>query len=221
MKITLFHIFSLILIVWIFFWNNNFNEKFDLVSGDTKVIPESFQKYADQDLTYDDSLTGETKPKISCCLVEKRFLPNAKEMYSGGFTYTYKKMQNENCNLDKFRLDNNKQLFISGHNNWSNEFCSKKNSNLGSCRYVNKECIDFVTPDFCKKYNMKWSPNTCQTPMDYKWEDKAKVTFAKLADDGTFKLFDKESYINKNPKEKALLNKSKLEIELSSVGLLY
>jgi hypothetical protein len=221
MKISPFHIFSIILIIWIFSWNTNLNEKFDLVSGDTKIIPDSFQKYADQDLTYDDLLTGDAKPKISCCLVEKRFLPNSKEMYNGSFTYTYKKMNNENCNLDKFRLDNNKQLFISGHNNWSNENCSKTKSILGSCRFVNKECIDFVTPDFCKKLNMKWSSNTCQTPLDYKWEDRAKISIPKLVDDGTFKLFDKESKINKNPKEKQLLAETNLEIETSSVGLPY
>lgn len=221
MKLNLFQIFSIILILWIFSWETKFNEKFDLVSGDTKIIPDSYQTYKDQDLTYDDSLTGETKPKISCCLVEKRFLPDSKEMYSGGFRYIYKKMLNENCNLDKFRLDNNKQLFIDGHNGWSNENCSKEKSKIGSCRFVNKECIDFVTPEFCEKYKMKWSPNTCQTPIDYKWEDKAKVKYAKLSDDGAYKLFDKESNINKNPKEKQLLSKSNIEIETSSVGLLY
>ena len=40
--------------------------------------------------------------------------------------------------------------------------CNENNNIYGSCRLGNKECKDFVTKDFCNKYNkMIWSNKTC------------------------------------------------------------
>ena len=34
---------------------------------------------------------------------------------------------------------------------------------LGSCRNVDRECIDFVNKKTCDKYEMRWEPVPCNT----------------------------------------------------------
>ena len=36
---------------------------------------------------------------------------------------------------------------------------------LGSCRNGYNECIEFVDKEFCNKYNMLWSNQTCNDPI--------------------------------------------------------
>jgi hypothetical protein len=52
--------------------------------------------------------------------------------------------------------------------------CEETKSPLGSCRFANKECIDFITQDSCNKLKMEWSEKTCQDKLPYKFIDKVK-----------------------------------------------
>lgn len=174
-----------------------------------KIVCENFDILSDKDQYETNknykSDTDNTKPEyqsgllykpaisLSCCLIEKKYLPDQTNQSGGKFKYKLKKLENENCDLKLFRLDSNKQLFFDGENGWSNEYCSNNLNKLGSCRYVNKECIDFVPLEFCKKYNMTWSEKSCHDPLEYKWVDKINLKLPKLKDDGTYTMFNKKS----------------------------
>ena len=60
---------------------------------------------------------------------------------------------------------------------------------------MNKECVDFVTQDYCSKYSMKWSQKTCSDPLDYVWIDPIKLILPKPQNgsDGSFIMFNKKS----------------------------
>lgn len=45
---------------------------------------------------------------------------------------------------------------------------------LGSCRFANKECFDYVNKKFCDRFNMDWSTKTCNEMLEYKFIDKVK-----------------------------------------------
>jgi hypothetical protein len=62
---------------------------------------------------------------------------------------------------------------------------------LGSCRNINKECIDFVTKEHCDNYRMTFSNKTCRDPLPYIWIDKADRPVNKQKDNGEFLLFKK------------------------------
>jgi hypothetical protein len=62
---------------------------------------------------------------------------------------------------------------------------------LGSCRNINKECIDFVTQEHCDNYRMTFSTKTCRDPLPYTWIDKADRPVNKQKDNGEFLLFKK------------------------------
>jgi hypothetical protein len=129
-----------------------------------------------------------------CCLVEKKYLSNKKELHGGNFKYVYTKKTNEECNNDLYNLNSNKQLLFDGVNNWSNKYCNNKsNVLLGSCRNINKECVDFVDKKFCDNYRMKWSSKTCHEPLDFIWSDPVKMVLPEYGNgDGTFVIFDKQ-----------------------------
>ncbi len=174
-------------------------ENFDILSD--KDQTENYKKYKsdkdDSKSIYQTDLSYQPLSNLSCCLVEKKYLPDNSNQLGGRFKYKFKKLENENCDLKLFRLDSNKQLFFDGENGWSNDLCSNDNKKIGSCRFVNKECIDFVSPDFCKKYNMTWSEKSCHDPLNYKWEDKINYKIPKLADDGKIIIFNKKSDLAK------------------------
>jgi len=133
---------------------------------------------------YKPDICLEPSKQIDCCLLSKKY-----NVDNGQFTYTYTKLENENCDLKLFRLDSNKQLFFEGENNWSNEKCSNKNKIIGSCRNINKECIDFVDKEFCDKYKMVWSNKTCHDPLDYNWIDTNKISSPQADINDTFRMF--------------------------------
>lgn len=113
----------------------------------------------------------------NCCVIEKKYTPN--------FHYEYTKLTNNKCNLNN---DNNKQIMIEGVNNWNNDNCKK--NYLGSCRNINKECVDFVDKNFCDKYKMTWSNLTCNDSLPYVWNDRLKMNVnLSKNDDGSFKMF--------------------------------
>ena len=196
MNLKLIVIFSILIIIinW-----KPLCEKFDILSG--KDQTETYQKYkSNTDKTipkYQSELSYLPANKLSCCLVEKKYLPDQNNELGGSFKYKFKKLENENCDLKLFRLDSNKQLFFDGENGWSNQFCSNDNKNIGSCRFVNKECIDFVPQDFCKKYKMTWSEKSCHDPLEYQWKDRINLQLPKLKGDGTYTMFDKKSNLSK------------------------
>jgi len=174
-------------------------ENFDILSD--KDQTEFNQKYkSDIDKTkpiYQSGLLYQPANKISCCLIEKKYLPDQTNEFGGSFKYKFKKLENENCDLKLFRLDSNKQLYFDGENGWSNEYCSNDIKKIGSCRYVNKECIDFVPEDFCKKYKMTWSEKSCHDPLEYKWVDRINLQIPKLKGDGKYVMFDKKLDLSK------------------------
>jgi len=124
-----------------------------------------------------------------CCLVEKKYLPDSNSINGGNFKYVYNSYENKNCDSSLYDIDNNKQLLIDGVNNWSNEMCLDK-SGLGSCRMINKECVDFVNKDFCDKVpGMVWSERTCNNPLDYVWKDRIFRKIPEDNNDGSYNMF--------------------------------
>jgi hypothetical protein len=166
--------------------------------------PLYFNQNDDYEELYVSNTNNQPAPKLTkvdCCLVEKKYLPNSAGLFGGDFSYVFTKKTNEQCENNLYNLNSNQQLLIDGDNNWSNDFCSenltKKSltdslgslGSLGSCRNMNKECIDFVNKDFCDKYKMKWSDKTCHTPSDYTWVDPIKFKLPAKLNHGTFKMF--------------------------------
>ena len=142
--------------------------------------------------TYYSELDYKKVPEINCCLVEKKYLPSPNDMYEGSFKYTYTKKTGSQCDLSNYNLNSNKQLLIEGDNGWSNQFCSTLEGlkRIGSCRNINKECIDFVDKEFCDKYRMKWSSKTCHQPLEFTWIDPIKLDLPDVpSEDGKFKMF--------------------------------
>lgn len=99
-----------------------------------------------------------------CCLVEKKYDEK-------GFYYHYIKTNCENKPdfINKSRLLTNKQFPYKLCNYY--ELNKKKNKKfperLGSCRRIDRECVDFVNKKTCDKYDMRWEPVPCNTPIKY------------------------------------------------------
>ncbi len=198
-------IIIIILLIILLLYINNI-EHFDILSDNINTNTEaSYKPDIEKPKEYTTELTHDRKPSLKCCLVEKKYSPDKNNLYGGNFGYNFKELENENCDLKLFRLDNNKQLFFDGENNWSNKYCNKvadtkdKSFVLGSCRYVNKECIDFTNKEYCDKYNMTWSEKTCNEPLEFQFVDKIKRDLPPQPDDngGVFTMFgdDKNNFI--------------------------
>jgi hypothetical protein len=221
-----FIIFISLLIGFLVF--NKINENFDYAS-DIEYTDYISPYKSDTDITeniYYNQLDYKPVNNINCCLVQTEYLPDPSNQFGGNFKYKYKKMANEECDLKKYRLDNNKQLFIDGYNGWTNDRCednsfslgsltiqakpellssiidfeSKDSKLLGSCRNINKECIDFVDKEYCDKYHMTWSIKTCRDPLEYKWIDKINFIKPESKNDGSYIMFNKKSQIASNIK---------------------
>ena len=143
-------------------YQNRFN-LLPVTFGD-KISNEDYKLYT-KDLTSKD-----------CCLVEKKKFNNTYTIDNTQNEYKYTKYTGNDCDLDNFDLNENKQLFFDAVNDWSNNYCSANTSNLGSCQHYDMECIDFVSQEKCEEYNKKmpsdpqnrkitynWSPNPCFT----------------------------------------------------------
>ena len=89
-----------------------------------------------------------------CCLIQKRLSKDNK------FKYIYTPLTGSYCNYNNLS-SNNEELYFDGFNNWNNDNDCKETSNLlGSCRHINKECVEFVKKDVCDKVKtMIWTPN--------------------------------------------------------------
>jgi hypothetical protein len=118
-----FIIFISLLIGFLVF--NKINENFDYAS-DIEYTDYISPYKSDTDITkniYYNQLDYKPVNNINCCLVQTEYLPDPSNQFGGNFKYKYKKMANEECDLKKYRLDNNKQLFIDGYNGWTNDRC--------------------------------------------------------------------------------------------------
>lgn len=152
--------------------------------------PLYFNQNNQNNQTLQTNLTNLTN--INCCLVEKKYLPNPDASLGGEFKYLFTKKTNEECDSNLYNLNSNQQLLIDGNNNWSNNYCLANSKNLGSCRNINKECIDFVNKSFCDKYKMIWSDKTCHQPLEYIWIDPIKPINNEIPinlNNITFKMF--------------------------------
>jgi hypothetical protein len=101
-----------------------------------------------------------------CCEVRKIIQPNN--------TFLYEYNVKENCKNDY--NSNVRYIFeneIVDDKPFTLDKCSNENKEIGSCRRIGFECIDFVTPNDCKKYDMKWSDKTChdKLPVDIIYPD--------------------------------------------------
>jgi hypothetical protein len=101
-----------------------------------------------------------------CCLIKKVLKNN--DIYE----YNYKTYYQEDCDINKFELDQNNQLFIDGENNWSNDLCSSHLSKLGSCKHHNFECVDFIPEDLCNKYNDMIPTDSHNRKIKFNWSKK-------------------------------------------------
>ena len=93
-----------------------------------------------------------------CCEIKKIILTN------NNFDYDYK--VNDDCRRDY--NSNFRHIFeneIIDNKPFTLDKCSNKNNLVGSCRRIGFECMDFVTPEDCKKYKMKWSDKTCHNQL--------------------------------------------------------
>lgn len=169
MKILILIFIAIILILFILFSRN--------VEKMANVIP-----YVKDEIIPDFN--------TKCCLVEKKYLSDDKSLHGGNFKYVYTSKENKDCNISLYDISSNKQLLIDGVNDWSNEKCSDK-SELGSCRMINNECIDFVNKDFCDKVpGMVWSEKTCNNPLEYVWQDRIVRNIPERdKNDGSYNMF--------------------------------
>jgi hypothetical protein len=201
-----------------------------------KSVYDNTTIHYDTGLSYNDNIDM-GKDHIDCCLVEKKFvkipknnkplLPsdnmmsekefaiiknNEDYMNSGDFEYIYTKLKDDKCDINLYQLDSNKQLMINGENGWDNNMCknnTKDSKLIGSCRYANKECFDYVTPEFCSKFKnqgLVWSEKTCNMPLDFKFNDTVKFHIPTFDDKGgSIILFPQPDAIRDSSEKNALL----------------
>lgn len=189
MPINLLFLIILITIILFVFTNR---ESFEPVSSNQYSNWEKEYK-SDTDKskpTYYSQLDYNKVPEINCCLVEKKYLPSSNDLYEGNFEYVFTTLSGSQCDSSNHNLNSNTQVLIEGDNGWSNSNCSTGSKKIGSCRNINKECIDFVDKDFCDKYRMTWTSKTCHQPLEFTWVDPIHVDLPNTQSGGeTFKMF--------------------------------
>ena len=184
-------IFLLILLIIIIYVYTSY-ETFEPVSSNQYTNYEQQYK-SNADISkplYYSQLDYTKVPKMNCCLVEKKYLSSPNNLHEGDFKYIFTKKSDSECDTANYNINSNTQLIIEGDNNWSNNFCTTNSQVIGSCRNINKECIDFVDKSFCKKYRMKWTNKTCHNPLEFTWIDPIKRNLPERPkNDRTFKMF--------------------------------
>jgi hypothetical protein len=107
----------------------------------------------------------------SCCLMKKEYAFSKDGLYKGYFKYNYTKLKDNDCDYNKHIQNSNQQLFIDGENGWDNNMCDNNNTDVGSCRRGNRECVDFLKKKDCDKYYMDYSNNTCHNAIPFVFSD--------------------------------------------------
>ena len=97
------------------------------------------------------------KKSKNCYLVTKKYMLNENNIPN--FKYEINNLKDDKCNYDLYTLNSNQQLLIDDNIDINS---------IGSCRYSNKECIDFFNKKECDKYNMIWSSKTCNESLKFK-----------------------------------------------------
>lgn len=102
-----------------------------------------------EDLSNYSNVNESTK----CCKIEKVVLPNN----TFGYEYNIK----ENCS----RVYNSNARYIFENETIDNkpftlDKCNSSSNLFGSCRKIGFEYMDFVTPEDCNKYKLKWYKKT-------------------------------------------------------------
>jgi hypothetical protein len=102
---------------------------------------------------------------VECYLIDKKFSDD-NEYSKPAFGYSYTKLKDELCDPELYRLDSNKSLIFTKYPQSYYPFEKPMDiQKLGSCRNGYNECIEFVDKEFCNKYNMLWSNQTCNDPI--------------------------------------------------------
>ena len=176
-------------------------EKFEVVSNVMYSTYEAPYKSATDTSkpTYQSDLSYTNSPTMNCCLIKKKYVEkpnnivpiNSPQFYLdyGRFEYQYTKHINEECNPSLYVLDSNQQLMIEGDNGWTNDRCNVSSNKLGSCRYANKECFDYVDKEYCDKFSMQWSEKPCNEMLDFKFVDKINLKIPEFKNNGEVNLF--------------------------------
>ena len=165
--------------------------------------------YDKSEKEYDSEVSDAKYKHVNCCLIENKFVPiendNNNYINSQKFTYTYTKLKDDMCDMKLYDLNMNKQLFIDGEYGWTNDLCKETKTkekfvnitptpyvkkNIGSCRYANKECINFIDKETCTKLNLDWSEKSCYEMLPFVFKDKVAIQKPKFTNgDGTVDLF--------------------------------
>ena len=114
----------------------------------------------------------ESVNNINCCLVSKDL---------NNFKYNYQKLSNDECDINLYNINHERQLLFDNVNNWSNNYCSNNLDDqiLGSCRRDNFECVDFIDKNTCDNFNngiklsqmkekntkVEWNKEICNIPV--------------------------------------------------------
>jgi hypothetical protein len=165
---------------------------FDKIINSNNIINSNFTNSLNDNFIKFDNINTYLKiPKISsnCYLVTKKYILDENNIPN--FKYEFNNFKDDKCNYDLYNLNSNQQLLIDDENN-------KININLiGSCRYANKECIDFFDKKSCDKYDMIWSRKTCNDKLDFKPLQKCEDNYLfNTINNNCIKCPDNYTYVN-------------------------
>lgn len=107
-----------------------------------------------EDLSKHSNVNESTK----CCKVEKVVLPNN----TFGYEYNIKEKCSRDYNSNARYIFENETI---DNKPFTLDKCNSSSNLFGSCRKIGFECIDFVTPEDCNKYKLKWSEKTCHSKL--------------------------------------------------------
>ena len=159
---------------------NQINNKVNYKNNDTNIDNINFKNTSNIAAYNQVPLNNLILESKNCCLIKKEYIPDINNIWGGNYAYNFNKLTNDECNPLLYDINSNTQLLFDGENNWNNNFCNNQNNNLGSCRFNIHECVDFVSEDFCNNINITnntnftWSPNTCEEPLKYIFNDNIK-----------------------------------------------
>lgn len=151
-------------IIFLYYKNQNIiriNIPIESLKNELFNLPKVEEIQFNNILPIDENNENEMLNSNKCCLINKEYIEDKNSLLGGKFKYNYTKLENNDCNYKLYDNNNTVQLLMNNINGWNNDYCNKNNNLLGSCRFANKECIDFVTKSYCDNYNMKWTTKTC------------------------------------------------------------
>lgn len=196
-------LFIIIIIILIIYYNcYNINENYDnvitfdnIINSDNVITPIicPSSQCEEKIIKFDNINTILKIPQTTsnCYLVTKKYMLDDNNIPN--FKYDFKNFKDDKCNYDLYNLNSNQQLLFDDDIN-------KIDINLiGSCRYGNKECIDFFDKKTCDKYNMVWSNKTCNENLKVKPLQKCEDDYLyNSIDNNCIKCPKEYSFIDNN-----------------------